>query len=251
MFFDFRIGAVISSSISSSLGCWSSLSLPHLAFSFGTGSIDIAIVFSHTTRMQIRHIALAVFTSSFSTMSVALNSEATIRKILTNSKTIALVGASPKPERPSNYVMKFLLDHNYDVIPINPGLEGQELYGKKVLASLSSIPKTVEIDMVDIFRNSAAVPPIVDEAIQVGAKSIWMQMGVINEEAAEKARNAGLDVVQDTCPKVRKSPVAPWYAAESFLGTHFADLLDPLSCDILQVQIPLLGISGPRVSSEF
>lgn len=134
----------------------------------------------------------------------ALHSEATMRKVLTNSNTIALVGASPKPERPSNYVMKYLLDHNYDVIPINPGLEGQELYGKTVFASLSDIPTSVEVDMVDIFRNSAAVPPIVDEAIEIGAKSIWMQLGVMNEEAAEKARKAGLEVVQDACPKVRR-----------------------------------------------
>jgi predicted CoA-binding protein len=152
--------------------------------------------------MRIRHLSTVAFTSNFSTMT-ALNNESTIRKILSNSKTIALVGASPKRDRPSNYVMKFLLDHNYDVIPINPGLEGQELYGKTVYASLSSIPKTVEIDMVDIFRNSAAVLPIVDEAIQAGAKYIWMQIGVVNEEAAEKARKAGLDVVQDACPKVR------------------------------------------------
>lgn len=157
---------------------------------------------STRSNIHVRYLTTVAFTVSFSTMN-ALNSEATIRKILNNSKTIALVGASPKPERPSNYVMKFLLDHNYDVIPINPGLEGQELYGKRVFASLSSIPKTVEIDMVDIFRNSDAVPPIVDEAIQVGAKYIWMQLGVINEEAAEKARNFGLDVVQDACPKVR------------------------------------------------
>ncbi|KAL3933160.1 MAG: hypothetical protein SGARI_003772 [Bacillariaceae sp.] len=149
--------------------------------------------------------------------SSALNSEATIRKILTNSKTIALVGASPKPERPSNYVMKFLLDHNYNVIPINPGLEGQELYGKTVYGSLSSIPKSVEIDMVDIFRNSAAVPPIVDEAISVGAKYIWMQMGVMNEEAAAKAKKNGMEVVQDACPKV---------------------------------EIPRHGISGPTITSE-
>jgi uncharacterized protein len=143
----------------------------------------------------------------------ALNSEATIRKILNNSKTIALVGASQNPERPSNYVMKFLLDHNYDVIPINPGLEGQELYGKTVFGSLSSIPKTVEIDMVDIFRNSAAVPPIVDEAIEAGAKYIWMQMGVVNEEAADKARRAGLDVVQDACPKVSWEDVVEEFSA--------------------------------------
>ena len=123
-------------------------------------------------RMRFQRLTTALSFAGFSTMSSALHSEATVRKILTNSKTIALVGASPKPERPSNYVMKFLLDHNYDVIPINPGLEGQELYGKTVYGSLSSIPKTVEIDMVDIFRNSAAVPPIVDEAISIGAKHL-------------------------------------------------------------------------------
>ncbi|KAG7352828.1 CoA-binding domain containing protein [Nitzschia inconspicua] len=168
--------------------------------------------------MHLRVLALvSALSISFSMMISALQSEATIRKILTNSKTIALVGASAKPERPSNYVMKFLLDHNYDVIPINPGLEGQVLYGKTVFASLSSIPKSVQVDMVDIFRNSAQVPPIVDEAIEIGAKYIWMQVGVTNIEAAEKARTAGLEVVQDACPKV---------------------------------QIPLLGITGPSISSE-
>ena len=122
------------------------------------------------------------------------NSEATIRKVLTTSKNIALVGASSKPERPSNYVMKFLLDKGYNVIPVNPGLEGQELHGQPVYGSLSSIPD--EIDMVDIFRASSAVPAIVDEAISMGGvKSIWMQQGVVNEEAAETARKAGMDVV--------------------------------------------------------
>jgi predicted CoA-binding protein len=167
--------------------------------------------------MHVRQLT-TLSLAGFSAMSTAaLNSEATMRKILTHSKTIALVGASPKPERPSNYVMKFLLDHNYDVIPINPGLEGQQLHGKTVYGSLSSIPKSVEIDMVDIFRNSAAVPPIVDEAISVGAKYIWMQLGVINEEAAEMAKKNGLEVVQNACPKM---------------------------------EIPRLGISGPSITSE-
>jgi predicted CoA-binding protein len=138
------------------------------------------------------------------------NDVAVIRKVLTSSKTIALVGASPKPDRPSNYVMKYLLDLGYNVIPVNPGLEGKEIHGKLVYGSLSTIPD--QIDMVDIFRNSEAVPPIVTEAIAIGAKSIWMQVGVINEGAAETAIKAGLDVVMNDCPKI---------------------------------QIPLLGISGP------
>lgn len=104
--------------------------------------------------------------------------------------------------RPSNYVMKFLLDNGYNVIPVNPGLVGQEIHGKMVYTSLSSIPKDVRIDMVDIFRNSEAAPPIVDEAISIGAKYIWMQSGVINETAAETAKKAGLEVVMDACPKI-------------------------------------------------
>ena len=143
-------------------------------------------------------IAISTFStmpsSSTSSASAFQNSEATIRKVLTSSRNIALVGASPKAERPSNYVMKFLLDKGYNVYPINPGLEGQELYGQIVYGTLSDIPE--QIDMVDIFRASAAVPAIVDEAIPVGGiKSIWMQQGVVNEEAAEKAKAAGMDVV--------------------------------------------------------
>lgn len=126
--------------------------------------------------------------------------EAIIRKVLTESKTIALVGASPKPERASHYVMQFLLSKGYKVIPVNPGLAGSELLGQPVYANLSAIPESV--DMVDIFRSSDAVPPIVDEAIQIGAKSVWMQLGVINEEAAQTASAAGLNVVMDRCPKI-------------------------------------------------
>jgi len=151
----------------------------------------------------VASVVLSLFSSLYFTKIVmAFNNPDTIRKVLTTSRNIALVGASAKSVRPSNYVMKYLLDNGYNVIPVNPGLEGQELHGKKVYGSLSSIPKDVPIDMVDIFRNSEAVPPIVDEAISIGAKSIWMQSGIINDAAAETAKKAGLEVVMNTCPKI-------------------------------------------------
>jgi predicted CoA-binding protein len=148
--------------------------------------------------MRIRRL----FSVAFSTMSTGgfKNEEATIRKVLTSTKTIALVGASNKPERPSHYVMEYLLQQGYDVIPVNPGLAGKDLLGKICVGSLAEIEQP--IDMVDIFRNSDAVPPIVDEAISIGAKSIWMQQGVINEAAAQTARDAGLDVIMNSCPKI-------------------------------------------------
>ncbi len=123
-----------------------------------------------------------------------------IKDILTTTKSIALVGASKKEDRPAHKVMKFLLEQGYEVYPVNPGLAGEKLLGREVFARLGDIPAA--IDMVDIFRQPDAVGPIVDEAIVKGAKVVWMQLGVINEAAAEAARTAGLTVVMDHCPAI-------------------------------------------------
>lgn len=126
--------------------------------------------------------------------------DALIKNILTSTKSIALIGASKNPDRPSHKVMKFLISQGYDLYPVNPGLEGSDLLGRKVFASLTDIP--APIDMVEIFRKSDSVEPIVDEAIQIGAQTIWMQLGVINNVAAEKAAQAGLKVVMNHCPAI-------------------------------------------------
>lgn len=125
-----------------------------------------------------------------------------IRNILSRIKTIALVGALPKPERPSHRVMGFLLSKGYKVMPVNPGLAGKSIHDQQVYASLAELPGPV--DMVDIFRASEAVGQVVDEALQLSPRPgvIWMQLGVINEEAAETARRAGLSVVMDRCPAI-------------------------------------------------
>jgi len=115
--------------------------------------------------------------------------------ILNNYHIIAMVGLSPDPNRPSHRVAKYLINHGYKVIPVNP--DTQEILGIRSYFDMSSIPESIEI--VDIFRRSEEVMPIVDEAIKIGAKVVWMQEGVINEEAASKARDAGLLVVMDRC----------------------------------------------------
>ena len=114
---------------------------------------------------------------------------------LTEAKTIAVVGMSPRPERPSHYVAKYLMDQGYTIVPVNPQVD--RLLGLTSYPDLRSIPHPV--DLVDIFRRSSQVPPIVDDAIAIGARFIWMQDGVIHEAAAAKARAAGLSIVMDNC----------------------------------------------------
>ncbi|MFQ6121600.1 MAG: CoA-binding protein [Dehalococcoidales bacterium] len=116
-------------------------------------------------------------------------------KILNEYRKVAVVGASPNPERPSHRVASYLAEHGYQIIPVNPN--AQQILGKTSYPNLSSIPETVEV--VDIFRRSEEVMPIVEEAIKIGAKVVWMQEGIINEEAATRARDAGLIVVMDRC----------------------------------------------------
>jgi len=119
----------------------------------------------------------------------------TIRKILKDSKTIAVVGLSPKPERDSYEVAEYLQEAGYKIIPVNPTAD--EILGEKAFPDLISIPG--KIDVVDVFRRPEHVPEVIDEAIKVGAKTVWLQLGVIHEGAAQKAADAGLNVVMDRC----------------------------------------------------
>ena len=123
---------------------------------------------------------------------------ATIRRILKGSKTIAVAGLSPKPHRPSHQVAQYLINAGYTIIPVNPGQD--TILGLPCYPNLRAIPTPV--DMVDIFRRPEAVLPIVEDAIAIGAKFIWMQEGIVNEEAAAKAEAAGLAVVMDRCTKI-------------------------------------------------
>jgi predicted CoA-binding protein len=123
-----------------------------------------------------------------------------IREVLRATKTIAMVGASTNWTRPSFFAMKYLQTKGYRVIPVNPASTGQELLGETVRASLKELPE--KIDMVDVFRASEHVGPIADDAIAIGAKYLWLQLGVVNEDAARKAEAAGVKVVMNRCPKI-------------------------------------------------
>ena len=138
-----------------------------------------------------------------------LITDAEIRALLEGARTIAMVGASDSPDKPSWGVMQALQAHGYRVIPVNPRITGEHVHGEYVWRDLAQIGEP--IDIVDIFRRSEDVPGIVDEAIAAGVKAIWMQLGVISAEGAAKAEAAGLQVVMDRCPKIelRRLGVAP------------------------------------------
>ena len=123
-----------------------------------------------------------------------------IAELLTNARTIAMIGASDRPDRPSFGVMRFLQDWGYRVLPVNPQITGEHVHGEFVWRELAQIGEP--IDIVDIFRRPEAAAEAVDQAIFAGAKAVWMQLGVVNEEAAKRAEEAGLKVVMDRCIKI-------------------------------------------------
>jgi len=125
--------------------------------------------------------------------------DAAVRRILLRTRRVALVGASDNPARPSFAVMAFLLAHGFDVVPVNPHGAGRDIQGRSVVGSLA---EAGPLDMVDVFRASAHVGPVMDEAIRLGAATVWLQLGVIDAEAMARGRQAGLDVVMDRCPAI-------------------------------------------------
>jgi predicted CoA-binding protein len=127
-------------------------------------------------------------------------SDAEIRRILREARIVAMVGASPNWVRPSHFAMRYLQGKGYRVIPVNPAAGGETILGERAYATLADVPE--KVDVVDIFRNSQAAGPLTDEAIAIGAKVVWMQLGVVNEPAAERASAAGLAVVMDRCMKI-------------------------------------------------
>lgn len=133
-----------------------------------------------------------------------------LRRILMDNRVIAVVGLSASWNRPSYFAAKYMLEHGYTIIPVNPGQS--EILGQKCYASLADIP--CKVDIVDCFRKSGEIPPLADQAIAIGAKVLWLQLGVINQDAAQRAVAAGLDVVMDRCVKIEH--------ARLFGGLHWA-----------------------------
>jgi predicted CoA-binding protein len=130
-------------------------------------------------------------------------SDAVVKRVLQEVKTVAVVGFSANPGRASHSVTKYMQSKGYRCVPVNPGLAGQTLLGELVYPDLKSIP--FPVDMVDVFRNSEAAGGVTDEAIAIGAKVVWMQLDVIDEAAATRAESAGLTVIMDRCPKIEYS----------------------------------------------
>jgi uncharacterized protein len=141
---------------------------------------------------------LGMLASTGGTMQTSYQDKSVIERILSTCKTIAVVGLSSQPDKAGYYVPAYLQTQGYRIIPVNPTLE--QALGEKSYPDLLALPQPV--DLVLIFRRSEAVPPFVDQAIQVGAKAVWMQLGIVNESAAQKAEAAGLDVVMDACMMV-------------------------------------------------
>ena len=137
----------------------------------------------------------------------------TLRRILMEYKRVAMVGLSADWWRPSNFAGKYLLEHGFELIPVNPKYD--EILGQKCYPDLASIPGPV--DIVDLFQRADRVPMFVDQAIEIGAKCVWMQLGIVNEEAAQKARDAGLEVVMDRCMKIE---YARLYGGLNWLGVN-------------------------------
>ncbi len=153
-----------------------------------------------------------------------------IRDILRNCKIFAMVGASPNQVRPSYFVLKYLLAKGYRVFPVNPGHAGKQICGQTVYAKLADIPEPVEI--VDVFRNSEAALEVTREAIAIGAKVVWMQLGVRNDEAAQLAEAAGLRVVMNRCPKIEYGRLS---GEIGWAGVHTG---------MISSQRPILGPKG-------
>ncbi|MDH3690964.1 MAG: CoA-binding protein [Gammaproteobacteria bacterium] len=137
----------------------------------------------------------------------------TLRRILKENHTIAMVGLSASWYRPSYFAAKYLQDHGFRVIPVNPKYD--EILGEKCYAGLKDIPEKIEV--VDLFQRSERVPPFVDDAIEIGAKVAWMQLGIVNEKAAQKARDAGLEVVMNRCMKIE---YARLFGGLNFIGVN-------------------------------